>query len=163
MDRPIFGIMASTEEGVIGLNNSLPWNYPNELEYYKRMTKDQNIIMGKTSYEAMPKELLNNSSHAIVLSDENLVLNDAQVVYSLEECLNYIKKLSIERSVFMIGGAQTAHSFLERNLLSAFFLTKIHKSYFGDTYLDLSYFETWSKFVMMTCKEYTIYYLKNPN
>lgn len=155
--------MASTEQGVIGLNNSLPWSYPTEMEYYKRMTKDQIIIMGKTSYEAMPKKSLNNSSHAIVLSNENLILNDAQVVYSLEECLDCIKKSSIDRNVFMVGGAETAHSFLEKNLISAFFLTKIHKPYFGDTYLKLSYFETWSKFVIMTCKEYTIYYLKNPN
>lgn len=163
IDRPIIGIMAATKEGVIGLNNALPWNYPDELKHYEKMTSNHHIIIGLSTYEGMPKQLLTNSKSAIVLSDRQLNLNDAKLAYSLEECLNYVRRLPLQEKVFMVGGAETAHSFLEANLLSAFFLTEIHKSYFGDTYLNLNYFKHWSKSLLMTCKEYTIYFLENPN
>lgn len=163
VNKRIVGIMAATEEGVVGFNNALPWDYPSELEHYKRTTKDQAIIMGKKTYESMPKDILANSAHALVLSDDkNFNSSDARTLYSVEECLDYVnKELPMQRKVFLIGGAETAHTFLDRDLIAAFFLTKIHKLYFGDTYLNLKYFENWSKREIMTCECYTIYYLEN--
>lgn len=163
VNKRIVGVMAATEEGVIGLNDALPWNYPCELEYFRKTTKDRTILMGKRTYECMSKDILKNSARALVLSDEkDFELSDAKTFYSLEDCLVYINnELPLQSTVFMVGGAETAHVFLDRNLIAAFFLTQIHKLYFGDTYLNLKYFEDWPKRVVMTCKYYTIYYLEN--
>ena len=38
--QKIVGIMAVTEEGVIGKNNSLPWNYPEELKHFRQIKSD---------------------------------------------------------------------------------------------------------------------------
>ena len=62
----------------------------------------------------------------------------------------------------MFGGAEIAHLFLEKDLLSEFILTRIHKSYEGNKYIDLKCLETWPRTIMTETKDFTIYSYKNP-
>ena len=44
----------------IGLNNKLPWNYPEDLKYFSRITKGNGnnaIIMGRNTFESIGKTL----------------------------------------------------------------------------------------------------------
>ncbi|MEI8295513.1 MAG: dihydrofolate reductase [Alphaproteobacteria bacterium] len=149
----IIGIMAATEEGVIGYKNRLPWNYPQELEHFRTTTAGHILIMGRKTYEKTPQSAWGDRE-CVVLS------RSAKVINSLDACMRYIQNLNTNKTVFMIGGAEIAHLFLENNLISSFILTKIHQQYPGDAFLDLSYFDGWSSSVLKTAPEYTICMLK---
>lgn len=156
----IIGIMAATEEGVIGYKNALPWNYPQEFEHFRTTTAGHILIMGRKTYEKTPQSAWSDRECVVLSHDPDFTASAAKVVNSLDACLNYIQKLDTHKTVFMIGGAEIAHLFLENNLISSFILTTIHQQYPGDTFLDLSYFDGWSSSILKETPEYTICMLK---
>jgi dihydrofolate reductase len=160
--REIIGIMAATNDGVIGFNGKLPWNYPGELEHFKSATLNKIIVMGQKTYESTPKDLFKNRRALVFSRSVQLPLEDAAVLYSLDEFLEHIKAYPKNAKIFMIGGGEIADLFLQNNLISSFIFTQIHKAYPGDAYMNLSYFQGWPREELQKTKNYTIYLLKNP-
>jgi dihydrofolate reductase len=160
--RKAIGIMAATNEGVIGKGNALPWNYPEELEHFRSTTHGHTIIMGRKTYEALPEGIF-SSRKAIIFSKNPKELDAKPGIFvkSLEEYFDVIDSLGEAKKIFMIGGAEIAHLFLKHQLISSFILTRIHRSYSGDTYLDLKYFKGWRETVLKSNSNYTILQLTN--
>lgn len=67
--RSIIGIMAATKDGVIGCNNALPWYYPGEIKHFRATTHNSIVIMGRNTYQSMPKTLFIDRQ-AFVLSND---------------------------------------------------------------------------------------------
>lgn len=161
-NKKIIGIMATTEQGVIGCNNTLPWNYPEEMEHFRSTTNGHIVVMGKRTYDTTHESLAINRDLIVFSHDPNFTSNYAKIVNSLDEFLQYIQSLETNKKIFMIGGASIAHLFLERRLISSFILTKIHSLYPGDSYLDLRYFQDWQENILYKSTDYTIYKLIKP-
>jgi dihydrofolate reductase len=157
--RNITGIMASTKSGVIGHNNTLPWHYPDELAHFRNTTHNHLSIMGRKTYDSTPQDLFKNSQAIVLSRNINLKLKDAVVSHSIEHCLSTLMKCPKGRKVFMIGGGEIASLFLKRQLISSFILTEIKKPYQGNVYINLNYFQNWSKVILQNTKNYTIYLL----
>jgi dihydrofolate reductase len=159
----IIGLMAADPQGLIGKDNALPWNYPDELEHVRKIAKGQVLVMGHTTFKSTPASFLKNcfsivfSRHAPDKREDV----DCTFVSSLDEFFTLAIQKKYEK-IYMFGGAEMAHLFLENNLMSEFILTVIHKSYEGDVHLDLKRLETWSRTIMTETKDYTIYTYKNP-
>ena len=49
------GIVAMSENGVIGLNNQLPWSIPEELKHFKELTMNKTLIVGRKTFESIPR------------------------------------------------------------------------------------------------------------
>lgn len=160
--RPIIGIMATTEAGVIAKNNNLPWDYPDELEHFKTQTRTHVLIMGRKTFEATPDYLFLDRIPIVLSKDPSFVSHYGHTVHSLDECLLLIQNIYPTKTLFMIGGAKIAHLFLEAHLISSFLLTKIHHPYPGDTYLNLKYFDGWKENMITSNSQYTIYQLQKP-
>ena len=155
----IVGIMAATATGVIGKDNGLPWNYPEELDHFRMLTKGHRMIMGQRTFETTPTDLFLERT-PIVFSQEDSFKNPyGCTVRDLEECLTLIQTFQDSGKIFMIGGAEIAHLFLEAALISSFILTKIHHPYPGDTYLNLKFCEGWSEEILTSNLLYTIIHL----
>lgn len=159
--KPIIGLMAATKEGVIGHNQSLPWHYPDELSHFKQTTHNSTLVMGRKTYETVPKSFLSHRKILVLSRNPHLHLNDAQAFHRLSDCLAHVQQESAP--VFMVGGAEMASLFLEHSLMTSFLLTEIHKSYTGDVVLNLNFFKTWTRIVIKKTAAYTIYRLVNPN
>lgn len=155
--------MAASPEGVIGKDNNLLWNHPDELAYFKQTTKGQVIIMGRKTFEALPASVFLERT-AIVFSKNHPLATriNHQAVSNLDDFREVVKSLN-NQQFFMVGGAQIAHLFFKENLLTEFFLTKINQSYLGDTYLDFNFFANWPEEIINSSANYTIMKLTNPN
>jgi dihydrofolate reductase len=46
-------IWAMDENWLIGKDNILPWHYPKDLAYFKRLTKEESVIMGDLTYKSL--------------------------------------------------------------------------------------------------------------
>ncbi|MFK7968174.1 MAG: dihydrofolate reductase [Rickettsiaceae bacterium] len=160
--QKIVGIMAVTEEGVIGKNNSLPWNYPEELKHFRQITHEHTIVMGRKTYDSIPRNSLSNKKLIVFSRSSKTSDNNIIFVKSLHEYFDIINHLGESEKILMVGGAEIAHLFLRHKLISSFLLTRIHQLYSGDTYLDLKYFEGWSENILKSCPDYTIFQLINP-
>ncbi len=159
----IVGIMAVSPEGVVGHANALPWNYPGELDHFRQTTKGRVIVVGRKTFETMPSKLF--QSRTPIVFSRNHPINSAishKAVSRLEDFVPLAKSY-LSQKIFMIGGAEIAHLLLNAGLITEFFLTKIHKSYFGDTYLNLKLLNDWPGKIISSTSDYTITHLKNPN
>ena len=125
LENSLYLISAVSENGVIGIENRLPWKLKNDLRLFKNITQGHSMLMGRKTYESLPG-ILPNRLH-IVLTKQNLNIEKALVVNSIES--------AIEMSygnLFIIGGAQIYKEALP--LCSHFFRTRVHANVEGDTY-----------------------------
>ncbi|TVS92823.1 dihydrofolate reductase [Wolbachia pipientis] len=152
----IIGIMAVDPNGVIGINDDLPWHYPSEFKHFCQVTDKQVIVMGRKTFETVPQSILK----PIVFSRNKLspCFNkgiECTIVSSMQEFLSIQGNWSYPQ-IFVVGGAQIAHLFLEYDLISEFIMTEIHKPYKGDIYLNLAFFDGWNKTILTKTEDYTI-------
>ena len=56
MQRKI--IVSTDENGLIGDKGKLPWHIPEELIFFKQVTMGNPIIMGRKTWESLPKKPL---------------------------------------------------------------------------------------------------------
>lgn len=80
----ITAILAMTNDGIIGKNNSLPWDIPEDLKRFKELTTNQIVIMGRNTFFSLPEKFrpLPNRRN-IVFSSEKIA--DVETVESFEE------------------------------------------------------------------------------
>ncbi|QKX02219.1 dihydrofolate reductase [Wolbachia endosymbiont of Dirofilaria (Dirofilaria) immitis] len=152
----VIGVMAVDPNGVIGVNNRLPWHYLSELEHFRQVTDKQIVVMGRKTFETIPQGVLKDRT-PIIFSHNKLssCFNrniECTVVSSIEEFLS----IQSGSKIYMIGGAQIAYLFLRHNLISEFIITRIHKLYKGDVYFNLMLLNGWNETILTKTQDYTI-------
>ncbi len=157
----ITGIMAATAKGgVIGLSqgNGLPWDYPEELDIYRKTTAGAVIIMGRKTFEWLPEQAYKTRTPIILSRTFNAASDGIRVARSPEEARDTAFEMAAlsGQKIFMIGGAETAHEFLDRGLITDFLLTKIHNDHQGDVAMDLKRFQGWGERVIKETVDFSI-------
>ncbi len=94
-------------KGGIGIDNTLPWKIPAEMEHFKTTTKDGVVVMGEATYNSIGKALPNREN--IVLSlDPEFKAEGVEVYHSID---SYIYDYG-HRDSFVIGGKSVYEQFL---------------------------------------------------
>ena len=86
----------------IGYQNELLFWLPNDLKRFKALTTGNTIIMGRKTFESLPKGALPNRRNVVLSSRSDLSFPGAEVFPSLEDAL---KSCRPDEHVFIIGGA----------------------------------------------------------
>ena len=120
-------IVAASENNVIGNNNKLIWHLSDDLKRFKNLTKDHHVIMGRKTFESMPRALPNRTN-VIITRKENYIAENAIVTNSLESAL---KIASDDAQPFIIGGGEIYNIAL--NISDRIELTRVHHNFEGDT------------------------------
>lgn len=95
-------IAAVSKNRALGLNNRLLYRLPNDMKRFKNLTTGHTVIMGRRTYESLPKGALPNRRN-IVLSRSLTTLPGCEVYPSLEEALAHCAP---DEQVFIMGGAR---------------------------------------------------------
>lgn len=101
-------IVAMDLAGGIGMDNNLPWKISEDLKRFKKLTTGNVIIMGRKTFESLPKGALPDREN-IVLSHTDFSAPGAKVVHSLDEAM---LALSHDKENFVIGGGSIYRLFL---------------------------------------------------
>ena len=141
-------ILAWDINRLIGSNQDLPWYYPEDLKYFKAITLNKTVLMGRKTLDSILKRNKKPlpSRKNVVLSHQENVHDDVETIHDLKEYL----LTHTHEEIFVIGGK----SIFEQSIQYAdkLYITEILKSYQGDIYLkeiDLSTFTLVSK----TCQD----------
>ena len=121
-------IVAAAENNVIGNENKLIWHLSDDLKRFKDLTKGHHVIMGRKTFESMPKALPNRTN-VIITRKKDYIAENAIVVNSLEEAL---KISSDDPQPFIIGGGEIYK--MSMNISDRVELTRVHHNFDGDTY-----------------------------
>ncbi|PKO26156.1 MAG: diacylglycerol kinase [Betaproteobacteria bacterium HGW-Betaproteobacteria-8] len=132
-------IVAVAGNGVIGLNNTLPWHLPEDLKRFRALTTGHHIIMGRKTYESLNR-LLPDRTTVIVTRNRDFAVAGAVIAHSLQDA---IAKCGDDAEAFLIGGAELyAEGF---NLADKLYLTEIHAEYEGDAFMPEFDLEQWQE------------------
>lgn len=121
-------IAAIATNRVIGHGNKLLWNIPEDMKYFREVTRGHAVVMGRKTFESIGRPLPNRLN-IVITRDQNFSAEGVTVCHSLEEALNFAREKESEE-VFIIGGAQIytqALPFTDR-----LYLTIVHKDFEGE-------------------------------
>lgn len=94
-------IAAVAQNMAIGYQNKLLYWLPNDLKRFKSLTTGHTIIMGRKTFESLPKGALPNRRN-VVLTRSQITFPGAEVYPSLQAAL---ASCAPEEDVYIIGGA----------------------------------------------------------
>jgi len=118
--------------GVIGNNGTIPWKCSLEQRLFKSLTLDSFVVMGRKTYESLPKPLVDRV--AVVISYKE-VLGHALGFKTPDEVLDHLKNTA--NNVFIIGGESVYRYFLKNDLVDELYISYMKNSNPGDTYFPL--------------------------
>lgn len=127
-------IVAMSENYVIGYNGEMPWHIPEDLKFFKRMTSNSIIVMGRKTFDSFPNGPLPNRFHIVITKTPDLYADKENVTYcTYEDVPRVIDHYRTARMrVFIIGGAEIYKLFF--NSCAALHITLIGESFVGDTH-----------------------------
>ncbi len=131
-------ITAFDKNQLIGNGNALPWNIPEDLAYFKKLTSGNTIVMGRKTYESIGRPLPNRRN--IILSRNISSSPDVEVFNDYQQIL----QLSVNEPIFVIGGSEIYRLFLP--FANALYITYIDDEFQGDTYFPPINFDNWVKY-----------------
>lgn len=117
-------IAAMTSNRCIGIDNKLPFSIPADLKRFKQLTSGHDIIMGRKTWDSLPKKPLPNRNN-IVLS-RTFKSDICTVVNNINEALD------ISTDPFIIGGEQIYR--LSLPYCDRIYLTVVDTIVDGDSY-----------------------------
>ena len=121
-------IVATAKNGVIGMNNTLPWHLPEDLKRFRALTTGHHIVMGRKTYESLGR-LLPNRTTVIVTRNTDYQVEGAVIANSLNDA---IKKCGNDDEIFLIGGAELYKDALK--VANKLYITQIDLSVEGDAF-----------------------------
>ncbi len=113
-------IAAVAANRAIGLDNKLLYWLPNDLKRFKALTTGHTIIMGRRTFESLPKGALPNRRN-IVLSRTQSDFPGCDTYTSLDEALQHC---AADEDVYIIGGSSVYEQAL--SIADRLCLTEIH-------------------------------------
>ena len=124
-------IAAMGNNRVIGNKNDIPWNLPDDFKYFKDITKNHHVIMGRKNWESLPTPYrpLPSRTNIIITRQSYYRAEGGIVVHSLENALE-IAKENGECELFIIGGGDIYRLALDKT--DKIYLTEIHENFEGD-------------------------------
>ena len=121
----LIAIAAVSLNRVIGKNGKVPWDIPEDLHRFMRLTSGHTVLMGRKSFESLGKPLPNRRN--VVLSSK--LIPGVETYQSIDAAL---AKLSGENKVFIIGGGEVFAQMLA--IVDMIQLTIVERLVEGDTY-----------------------------
>ncbi len=120
-------ILACDLKGGIGYQNKLPWHIPLDLSRFKNLTKNGVVVMGRKTWESLPKKPLPNRVNVVI--SNTLKDIDSAII------LPNIGRLKSADDVWVIGGNSLVDSVWE--FIHEIHLTLVLSEHICDTFIDL--------------------------
>ncbi len=106
MNKPtISGIVAISKNHVIGKDGDLPWDIPEDLQFFRDKTKGHAMIMGRKTFESIGRVLPKRISIIVTRNAEYQVAG-AFVVPSIDDAIKLAREKEENGEIFVIGGGE---------------------------------------------------------
>ena len=141
-------VAAIGKNNELGKNNNLIWHLKDDLKFFKELTTGHVIVMGRKTFESLPKMLPNR--HHVVISSSNSFNDEVEVFNNIESFLEKYKDYKDE--IFIIGGSSIYKSFLDYS--NKLYLTEIdEEEKDADVYFPTFDKSLWNKEYISGVKE----------
>ncbi len=121
-------IVAAAENGVIGVDNRLPWRLPADLARFKRLTMGHHLIMGRRTYESIGLPLPGRIT-VVLTRTAGVDVPGVVVARSLDDAFAQAAARGDDEP-FVCGGAEVYAQAL--GACDRVYLTVVERQYTGD-------------------------------
>lgn len=131
-------VVAIARNSVIGAHGKLPWRLSSDMKRFKADTMGKPILMGRKTWDGLPKKPLPGRQNLVLTRDANLKAPGAWIYTKLEAMLaagRAMAQQSGAAEVCVIGGSQLYEATLP--LADRIILTEVDLEPPGDAYLRL--------------------------
>lgn len=149
-------IVAVSKNGVIGKENSIPWDLPEDLKWFREKTKGNSIIMGRKTFESLGYRALPDRVNIVVSTNDPVPSKKGKVYYAnnLQTAAYMAESLNPDKEIFFIGGSRIYEE--ASNFVKTLYKTEINQKVKGDTYfpeIDMKQFEEIQRRTIIKTKE----------
>lgn len=129
-------VVAAADNGVIGIDNRLPWSLPADLARFKALTMGKPIIMGRKTFESLGR-VLPGRPHVVISRQAGLSLPDrCHRAGSLDEAIDIARTVAdASGELMVIGGGDIYAQALA--IADCVQLTRVHLTPEGDTFFPV--------------------------
>lgn len=120
-------IAACSKNRVIGKDNKLIWNLPEDLKRFKNLTLGNPIVMGRKTYQSIGKSLPGRLN-IILTKNKDFKANNCLIYNNMYDMLEIYQ----QSNLFVIGGGEIYNMLLP--YADRVELTLIEKSFDGDAF-----------------------------
>lgn len=126
-------IVATSQNNVIGKDNTLIWHLPADMKFFKEKTTGHCVITGRKNYESIPEKFrpLPNRTNIVITRQTDYQAPGAIVAVSVEDAIEKAKATG-DPEIFIIGGAEIYRQSLRYT--GRIYLTQIHQRFEGDAF-----------------------------
>jgi dihydrofolate reductase len=136
-------IAAVAKNNCIGKNNKIPWNVPEDFQYFKKTTLGKTCVMGQKTFESimgyLGKPLPGRETVIITLDTNFKAPPGIRVFYSLDEAWEKLK----DKDVFICGGASIYKQTVDR--VDTLYITWIDQEPDGDVFFPTIDLTVWKE------------------
>lgn len=137
-------IVAVSDNMAIGRAGDMPWHISADLKYFKRVTENHTVIMGRRTWESIGCRPLKNRRN-IVVSRTLEAAEGFEVAGSLAEAI----ALAGDAEIFIMGGGRLYAEAID--IAERLFLTRVHTVVMdADTFFPMINPEDWT---LVSCSE----------
>jgi dihydrofolate reductase len=133
-------VVAVSRNGVIGRAGGLPWRIPSDLRLFKTITMGKPIIMGRKTWEGLPRKPLPGRENIVITRAPAYTAPGAHVVSTIEAALDKAGSFR-PREIAVIGGGQIFRSLFDR--ADRIYLTEVDIEVEGDTFFPAIDLREW--------------------
>lgn len=139
-------IVARGRNGVIGRDGDMPWRLSSDLKLFKALTMGKPIIMGRKTWDSLPRRPLPGRSNIVVTRQADFLAEGGQVAGDLDTAFDLAigqARIDSVDEVFVIGGAQIYAAALAR--ADRLYLTEVDADPAGDAVFPALTAGQWSE------------------
>jgi dihydrofolate reductase len=125
-------VVAVAKNGVIGHCNGLPWHIPEDLKRFKALTMGKPIVMGRKTWDSLPKKPLPGRLNIVVTRNRDFRADGALVAHTFEQA---IAQAGAADEIMVIGGEAIFAAALP--IADTIHMTQVAASPEGDAFMPL--------------------------
>lgn len=129
-------IWAEDYNGVIGEDESIPWDVPEDRKFFRETTLGHPVIMGRTTFDSLPNAL-DGRTNIVLSRDKGFHPEGVIVARSLQEAWEIAGKEDPNQVFIVGGGSLYAQAFtdVDRLIVTILYLSRHEKP--GQVYAPL--------------------------
>lgn len=134
-------IAAIADNNAIGKNNKLLWRLPADMRRFKDLTTGHAVIMGRKTFESLPKGPLPNRKNVVLTTLPEAGFVNCFACESMGAALDICEK---EDEIFILGGALVYRQALR--IADKMYITRVHAEFKdADTFFPVVNWNLWEE------------------
>lgn len=129
-------LVAYDDNRVIGYKGDIPWYLPEDLKLFKERTTGHPVIMGRKTWDSLPKKPLPNRYNIVITRQPDKYEDSENAVFvdSMAKAIRLANKKMPNREAFVIGGSQVYTAALELGVVDKIIVSKVPGEHEGDSH-----------------------------